>query len=205
MSEAAPLLVPRGGGSLREAVAALPGFAGLAPVLRTLLTTDGTVTEALAAFYGEDVGVEVLSQGYRAYEGRLNRELEAAVGTRMLERTIVLVGAASGRRYAAARSRIVPVLLPPGLQEGLLAEREPLGKLMLAHRLETFREIVAVGRCPAGEAPLLGTGCADALGLGAGDGVVWRTYRVVSGGRPVMSVTEFFPECFPEIRPETPG
>lgn len=194
MSEAARMAAPAGA-SHREQVGSVPGFAGLSPVLRALLTTDGTVTEALAAFYGEEVGVEVLSQGYRDYEGRANRELEATVGTRMLERTIALVGRDSGRRYAAAWSRIVPGLLPPGLQEGLLAEREPLGKLMLVHRLETFREIVACGRCAAGAAPYLGPRCAAALGLAPEAGTVWRTYRVTSGGRPVMSITEYFPEA----------
>jgi chorismate-pyruvate lyase len=175
--------------------ATVPGFAGLAPVLRVLLTTDGTVTETLAAYHGEPVGVEVLSQGWRDYEGRANRELEAAIGTRMLERTIALVGKVSGRRYAAAWSRIVPGLLPSGLQEGLLAEKEPLGQLLLAHRLETFREVVAAGRCPAGEAPTLGIRCAAALGVDPAAEVVWRTYRVTHGGRPVMSITEFFPEA----------
>lgn len=183
------------GASHRERMGEVPGFALLSPVLRALLTTDGTVTETLAAFFGEEVGVEVLSQGYRDYEGRANRELEAPVGTRMLERTIALVGATSGRRYAAAWSRIVPGLLPSGLQEGLLAEKEPLGKLMLGHRLETFRDIVACGRCAAAEAPHLGIRCAAALGVEPATGTVWRTYRVHTGGRPVMSITEYFPEA----------
>jgi chorismate-pyruvate lyase len=187
---AAPAAAPH-----RERARDLPGFADLSAVLRTLLTTDGTVTETLAAFFGEEVGVEVLSQAYRDYEGRANRELEAPVGTRMLERAIALVGRESGRRYAAAWSRIVPGLLPSGLQEGLLAEKEPLGQLMLHHRLETFREIVACGRCAAGEAPSLGPRCAAALGVAPETETVWRTYRVTSGGRPVMSITEYFPEA----------
>jgi len=192
VSEAARMAVPAGA---PQGELSVPGFADLAPVLRVLLTTDGTVTETLAAFHGEPVGVDVLSQGYRDYEGRANRELEAPVGTRMLERTIALVGTQSGRRYAAAWSRIVPGLLPPGLQEGLLAEKEPLGQLMRNHRLETFREVVACGRCAAGEAPYLGIRCAAALGVDPGAGTVWRTYRVTTGGRPILSITEFFPEA----------
>ena len=62
MSEAAPLLQPAA--THRERVAAALDLAALPPVLRTLLTTDGTVTETLAALHGEEVGVRVLAQGF---------------------------------------------------------------------------------------------------------------------------------------------
>lgn len=194
MSEAQPSLLPVRGGSHRERILALMDCAGLSPILRTLLTADGTVTEVLAAYFGEDVGVRVLSQVYRDYEGRRNRELDAPAGTRMLDRVIVLCGSASGRIYAAAGSRLIPHLLPPGMQEALLAEREPLGKLMLDHRLENFKEIVDCGRGPVSSAPPLEGSCAEALGLTPTEAVAWRTYRVINRGRPVMSITEYFPE-----------
>jgi chorismate-pyruvate lyase len=178
----------------RDLVAANLDYKALSPLLRTLLTTDGTVTEVLAAFFGEDVGIHVLGQGYRAYEGRANRELEAELGTRMLDRSIVLLGRSSGTPYAAAFSRIIPSLLPLGMQEALLAEREPLGKLMLQYRLETFKEIVACGRCRADEAPMLADQCPTALDMPGAAPVVWRTYRVLSQGKAVMSITEIFPE-----------
>jgi len=152
------------------------------------------VTEVLSAYFGEEIRVQVLAQGYRAYEGRFNLELEAGVGVRMLDRRITLVGMESGTFYAAADSRIVPGLLPPGMQEALLAEREPLGKLMLDYRLETFREIVAAGACRAGDAPHLKGHCGPALALGDDAIVVWRTYRVISQGQPIMSITEAFSE-----------
>lgn len=205
MSEAAPLL--KAAATHRERVAAALDLNALAPVLRTLLTTDGTVTETLAALHGEEVGVRVLAQGYVPQAEGENPELGAAPGTRVagphvagphvLDRTIVLVGAQSGRAYAVARSRIVPEALPPGLQAGLLERREPIGKLMLEHRLETFREIVACGRCPAAQAPGLEARAAEALEIPPDAPVAWRTYRVISGGRPVMSITEVFPEELP--------
>ncbi|MBI5137342.1 MAG: DUF98 domain-containing protein [Nitrospirae bacterium] len=178
----------------RELVAARLDFGRLSPLLRTLLTTDGTVTEALAAHFGEEVGIRVLEQGFRAYEGRANRELEVELGTRLMDRGVALFGRGSGVTLAAAFSRIVPAALPLGMQEALLAEREPLGKLMLEHRLETFKEIVDCGACAAAEAPHLGHRCATALNLAADERVVWRTYRVIHRGRPVMSITEYFPE-----------
>jgi chorismate-pyruvate lyase len=187
------MLASRADASHRERVAALAGFAALSPVLRTLLTTDGTVTETLAAFFGEDVGVRVLDQGHRPLADS-DADLEAPSGARVLDRTIVLAGARSGSRYTAARSRIVPDRLPAGLRDGLLAGREPLGKLMLLHRLETFREVTACGRGAAGDAALPGGPCAEALGVAPEAPVVWRTYRVVTGARPAMVITEFFPE-----------
>jgi len=221
VSEAAPLLErTERAATHRERVAAALDLNALSPVLRTLLTTDGTVTETLAALYGEEVGVRVLSQGFAARSEGEAPELDATpdtraagpgvagprvAGPRELDRTIVLVGAESGRAYAAARSRIVPDALPAGLQAGLLERREPLGKLMLEHRLETFREVVACGRCPAAAAPGLEGVAADALGMRPDAPVAWRTYRVISGGRPVMSITEVFPEGLPNARPEAPA
>jgi len=206
VSEAAPLLErTERAATHRERVAAALDLNALSPVLRTLLTTDGTVTETLAALYGEEVGVRVLAQGYAVRSKGEAPELGAARDTRVLDRTITLVGAESGRAYAAARSRIVPDALPAGLQAGLLERREPLGKLMLEHRLETFREVVACGRCPAAAAPGLEGVAAEALGMGREAPVAWRTYRVISGGRPVMSITEVFPEALPQPRPEAPA
>jgi chorismate-pyruvate lyase len=200
VSEAAPLVARAA--THRERVAAGLDLKALPPALRTLLTTDGTVTETLAALYGEEVGVRVLAQGFGGLEGGEAPELEARAGTPVLDRTIVLVGAESGRVYTAARSRILPEALPQGLKEGLLAGREPLGKLMLEHRLETFREVVACGRGPASRAPGLGASAPAALQTGPDAPVAWRTYRVISGGRPVMSITEVFPEDLPEDLPE---
>lgn len=198
MSEAAPLLARDvRAATHRERVAAALDLAALPPVLRTLLTTDGTVTETLAALHGEEVGVRVLAQGFGRHAGDDVPELDAPAGTSVLDRTIVLAGAVSGRIYAAARSRIVPDALPAGLQAGLLERREPIGKLMLEHRLETFREVVEAGRCTAAEAPRLDGRAAGALGIDPAAPVAWRTYRVITGGRPVMSITEVFPEAGP--------
>ncbi len=194
MSGPKPSMMLQQAATHREMVAERVDYPRLSPILRTLLTTDGTVTEVLSAFYGEEIGIRVLSQGFRAYEGQHNHELEAEPGTRMLDRTIALFGNTTGITYAAAFSRIVPSHLPLGMQEALLEEREPIGKLMLAHRLETFREIVDCGRCLAADSPQLGGQGAAILNMADHQPVVWRTYRVVSGGRPVISITEYFPE-----------
>jgi len=189
-----PTMMQAHGKSHREMVALHLDEATLSPLLRVLLTTDGTVTEVLSAYFGEPVGIRVLGQGYRAYEGHRHSELDAELGTRMLDRSIALYGQATGAVYTAAFSRIIPSALPVGLQEALLAGNAPLGKLMLDYRLETFKEMVDCGRCKASEAPELAAQCPVALEIPAAAPVVWRTYRVVSQRKPVMSITEIFPE-----------
>lgn len=193
MSAAEPFPVGETPPTLGEQVARHLVISDLPPIVRTLMTTDGTVTETLSAFFGEPVQVRVLSQGFRAYQGQHHQELEAKGGARLLDRAIVLFGADSGTCYAAASSRIVPSVLPSGMQEALLSGTQPLGRLMLEYRLETFKEIVTCGRCQAGDTPHLGAQAAAALSLSVSDPVVWRTYRVISGGRPIMSITEVFP------------
>jgi chorismate-pyruvate lyase len=179
----------------REKVAARLNLPSLSPVLRTLLTTDGTVTEVLAAHFGEEVGVRVVTQGVHRAEGHRFPELQLEPGTQVLDRAIVLTGKRSGRVYTAAGSRLVPGMLPGEMQEALLAGNEPLGKLMLTHRLETWREIVDCGRCLARHAPLLEGAVAPALRISPVAPVVWRTYRVYTGGQAAMSITEYFPEA----------
>ncbi|MDH4229522.1 MAG: chorismate pyruvate-lyase family protein [Nitrospirota bacterium] len=169
-------------------------FGALSPLLRVLLTTDGTVTETLAAHFGEEVGVKVVTQGFHPADGEDFPELALRPGSVVLDRCVVLTGARSGRAFAVAVSRIVPALLPGAMQEDLLAAREPLGKLLLAHRLETFKEIVDCGVCPLRHAPLPPGNFAAALKLAPGAPLVWRTYRVLIGGRAAMSVSEYFPE-----------
>lgn len=116
MSGPKPSMMLQTAATHRDMVAERVDYSRLSPILRTLLTTDGTVTEVLSAFYGEEIGIRVLTQGFRAYEGRNNRELEAAPDTRMLDRTIALFGETTGITYTAAFSRIVPSHLPLGMQ-----------------------------------------------------------------------------------------
>jgi chorismate-pyruvate lyase len=53
-------------------------------------------------------------------------------------------------------------------------------------KLETRKEILKIWRLAAGR---LGRH----FGQAAHAGLLARTYRVISGGRPVMSITEYFP------------
>ncbi len=167
----------------------------LSPILRTLLTTDGTVTEVLAAYFGETVGVTVAEQGTRGFDPVDDRLLGEEIPHPLLDRTIYLEGRNSHRRYVAARSQIVAEFLPPALKADLLAGRQPLGRLLMHHRLESFREIIDGGCCRADAAPQVGHCCDNLLEVAGDTPVVWRRYRVIAGGRPAMLITECFVEA----------
>lgn len=149
----------------------------LPPFLRTLLVTDGTVTKHLEAFFWEQVEVENLGQS----ETTLERDvpwLEMHAGDAVLHRRVRLHGAESGRVYAHAESLIRLASLPDKLRVDLLQGRIGIGELLREKGLETYREILDVGKGDIGQ---------------GGDERVYRTYRIVINHHPAILITEEFP------------
>ncbi len=159
----------------------------LSPFQRILLTTDGTVTEIIEAFYGEVVGIIKLSQEEITTSQDVHF-LQLPKNSEVLLRKVLLRGKVSRKNYIYAESMTVEQSLPQALQEGLLNTDKPLGRLMLENRLETFREILTVRRRPLGE---LG----GYFELPADAPMISRTYRVWAARKPIMLITESFPEA----------
>jgi chorismate-pyruvate lyase len=159
--------------------------AALGALHRILLTTDGTVTDILQAYYLEPMRVAVLSQG-----PRVMREdcpvLGLARGHALLHREILLEGAVSGRCVLHASSLIVDDRLSESLRAGLLSRRLPVGHLLQEQRIETFREIVS---CQCQRCGPLG----KHFQLSDGATLISRTYTVSRQGAPIMLITESFP------------
>jgi len=165
---------------------------GLGPTQRVLLVTDGTLTEILEASFLERIQlVKVTQQVIPAKKEHSQLELkdEEAV----MERQILLRGSESGRNYVYAESLIAVDRLGPALSTELLNSQVPLGRLWLEHKLETFKEMVEVDyRASEGLSKYFD-----------GDGpslFLVRRYRVWSGKRVVMVVTEYIP-TFYDYRP----
>src|SRR5688572_654122 len=78
-------------------------MASLAPFLRTLLVTDGTVTKSLEAYYWEPIQVEMVAQSLVAAEANI-RWLDVAVGDDVLGRRVNLRGTMTNTIYARAFS-----------------------------------------------------------------------------------------------------
>jgi chorismate-pyruvate lyase len=163
-------------------------FFGLSPFQQILLTTDGTVTEMLEAWAGENMQVTKLAHAMQPLV-KANDDLAAAAGERELTRTILLRGEDSGRCFLFARSHILVDRLDTRVRDGLLESSEPLGRLLLRFRIETFKEIIASGLRPAAEA-------GEHFGMHADTPLIYRTYRMTSGGKPVMLISEAFPRAF---------
>jgi chorismate-pyruvate lyase len=156
------------------------------PIQRILLVTDGTVTEILEAYTGESMRLIKLYEELVTLDHDLPA-LELKAGQQALRRKILLQGKMSLTNFLYADSYVAIDRLDDWMRHGLLESHKPIGFLMQEHRLETFREIVKCGREMAGQ---LGT----YFGIDETDAMIWRTYRVIAGGQPIMLITEKFPE-----------
>jgi chorismate-pyruvate lyase len=158
---------------------------------RLLLTTDGTMTLALAMLVGEPVGVRLLEQ-HTTVLAEPDEELSLVAGEAVLERRVVLHGVRSGAPLLLGVSRIVAHRLPPTARAALNDGDVPIGVVLRTHEIETFRAPLGIGVRPASEEA--------ARHLGS-DLMCWRRYLIKASHRPLMSVDEQFPAAgFAESR-----
>ena len=113
-------------------------------------------------------------------------ELEDFAIGRVLQRDVLLKGRRSGTPFVAAESLVAIDLLPPAIMASLTETDRPIGEVVAASCIETFKEEAKVW---AGELP----------GWPALDGyqnsrtrTVARRYRIIAGGQPVIIITEYF-------------
>ncbi len=158
----------------------------LCAMQRILLTTDGTVTDMLEAYFREPMAVQPLAQEIIDSPEPLP-ELDIARGHPVLHREILLRGQISGRTALHANTIIVPDRLSEHLRHGLLEKKEPIGQLLLKDKLETYREIIRCERRAAADLARY-FDCYNSAPL------LTRTYIVTLGGQGIMRITERYPE-----------
>jgi len=157
----------------------------LSPLQRILLIADGTVTNLLEISLDERMEiVKLMEAAFPAASDIAALELKA--GQSVLERKILLQGKISKRNWLYADSLIALERLEPEFQDKLLNSHVPIGKLWLAHKTETHKEIIGARKEPAGE-------LAGHFEIQAEDILLSRTYRVFCRKMPVMLITEKFP------------
>jgi chorismate-pyruvate lyase len=155
--------------------------------LRLLIGTNGTLTRILGIVADEEIIVQIINQKIhrRAPE---KAGLWQLAGDSILQRQVLLKGRSSGQQYVAAESLVSVDLLPRALTASLTETECPIGEIMAAGRLETFKEPADVW---IGDAP-------DWLVAqryrAPQPRTVGRRYRIISGGRPVIIITEYFLE-----------
>ncbi|MDJ0926539.1 MAG: chorismate pyruvate-lyase family protein [Gammaproteobacteria bacterium] len=157
----------------------------LSPYQRVLLVIDGTVTRFLEAYFAEPIVVTLLAQD-EAKAAADAAWLDCAADDIVLRRSVLLIGENSGSVYAWADSVIQPQSFTTSMRDGLVAEPGGLGQILRDSGLETRRDALWFGRERPAEIPqvLRDTGARSFLS---------RTYRIISGGRPLMMITERFP------------
>jgi chorismate-pyruvate lyase len=155
---------------------------------RILLINDGTLTDTLEAAFLEPISLGKIAIQVLPSQRALP-ELDVFPGESVMERKILLCGTTSGRVYVYAESVLVLDRLPQPFREELLQSDKPLGRLWSEHKIETWKELMAISRHPMGDmaAHFQTTPESDCL---------VRRYRVISGGRPIMTITEYFPATY---------
>ncbi|MDR1940789.1 MAG: chorismate pyruvate-lyase family protein [Endomicrobium sp.] len=136
--------------------------------LKILLTTDGSVTDALEAVYGkicvkavsrEMYGLSSVCFKYGFQEKALIvREAEMSFKTKVLVR---------------ASSFIALNLMPKKVVKDLMSGKLPIGKIIKKHKLETRREILSIKYDKQNK-------CFN------------RTYKIIFGRKPVILINESF-------------
>lgn len=155
---------------------------------RILLTTDGTVTDILESYLFEQIRVIKLSEKLVS----LDREVPSVdlkEGTEVIIRKVLLQGKISRKNVIYAESIIVPENMEERFSKALLETKVPIGKIWFEQKVETFKEILDSKKELVGD-------LADYFGIEPSDEMFSRTYRVVTNGKPVMIITEKFPESY---------
>jgi len=156
-------------------------WSSLSPVQRAVLGSDGSFTLLLTALLGQEVKVALIDQSVDRMP-RYGEAIQLQKGANVLNRNVRLY-IEPDRNIVFASSVIAIDRIAPPLASDLLAGKETIGRLLRKHRLETFRELVDWGttRTPS-----------DASTYFPNTEMTYRSYRIISAGRPVMIVTEFF-------------
>lgn len=176
------------GAAIRDDRGATIPLSGLSPFLRALLVTDGTVTKALEAYFWEPVVVDTLEQRFETAAQPVPW-IGLAAGDACLIRDARLRGLHSGRAFAEALSLIRTELIPPDFRRRLIDREIGIGALIRDSGLESYREVLDVGLEHPGDT--LGQPVREPeADAGA---AVFRTYRIIIGGHPVILITECFP------------
>ncbi|MEH2123777.1 chorismate--pyruvate lyase family protein [Nostoc sp.] len=154
---------------------------------RILLTTDGTLTEILEAYLLEKIQLVKLSE--KLVITKSIPALGLDIDTQVIERKILLQGKISLNNFIYAESLIVPERLDTKLKDRLIKSQEPMGRVWLEHKLETFKEIIDSAIETAED-------LSEFFNIAREDKMLSRTYRVISNKKPIVMITEKFPESY---------
>jgi chorismate lyase len=153
--------------------------------LRILIASNGTLTRILGIVADDEIDVQIVEQQVHGMAPRMSG-LEQLPNGRVLQRRILLKGRSSGHPFIAAESLIAVDLLPPAITASLTKTEHPIGEVIAASCLETFKDSAKVWIAqPPGWLARAGYQDSEAR-------IVARRYRIIAGGQPVIIITEYF-------------
>lgn len=155
---------------------------------RILLVSDGTLTDTLEAAMLEPILLSKVSINVAPAPAAVP-SLELEPGSTIMDRKILLFGATTGRNYVYAESHLAVDRLPENFRRELMESDKPMGRLWSDYRLETWKELLFVAREPVAR-------LAAYFPYATHDDLLSRHYRLISGGRPLMVINEYFPAAF---------
>ncbi|NET02569.1 MAG: DUF98 domain-containing protein [Sphaerospermopsis sp. SIO1G2] len=164
-------------------------WSNLSFLQRIILTNDGTLTGILEQYLEERIQLVKISE-----EITRNPEYIAALDleadSQIIDRSILLQGTHSQKNFVYAESKIIIDRLDENFRQQLLTSKTTIGRLWIEFRLETFKEIIDIGKKPAQELSAYFPDITPDTPL------LFRTYRVFANRQPIMIITENFPENY---------
>lgn len=168
----------------RPAHVADPDLVAMDPFLRGLLFTDGTVTRTLEVGALSPVVVSVEGQREVALDDDVARLLEVPGGSAAIERRVAIGLESCPSPLVWAESRILTERLPAGFFEVLGDCRDGIGESLQQVKLESWREMLWFG---IDTAPDWGK-----QSQAGAEVVLRRLYRVITGAKPAILISECF-------------
>jgi len=155
----------------------------VSPLLRILLTSDGSMTTLLEALRGGRIDLDVVRQGEEPVDDDTARRLGVRAHDPAITRHVWLTHA--GRRLVYAVSVLPIASLSPSLAEEIRRGVEPLGRLLDACGRPAVRDGLRIGR-------INNHGLADAFGAPPSDPLWCRRYRLAVEHTLTASIVEVF-------------
>ena len=146
-------------------------LADLPPIVRVILTTDGTVSSLLKHWFQEPVVVTEVDEKEIAMADPTAANQQPQ---RVIERHIQLTGQTTGHHFLRAHSLLYPENIPHTLLAQIQQHPQGIGGALNETRSEHLRQLCGWGKLPESDA-------------------VWREYRVIMSGRLLMQIREVFP------------
>jgi chorismate-pyruvate lyase len=153
------------------------------PVLRLLLTSDGSMTTALEALRAGRVSVEVVRQGEESIDDDTAQRLGVSPRQTAVSRHVWLTHA--GERLLYAVSVLPMESLAPEVATEIRRGIEPLGRLFDTTNRAVIRDGLRIGRLHNPE-------LADAFGVDPGEHLWCRAYRLAVERTLTASIVEVF-------------